>query len=62
MLNNNGKEQSRYFKIKVKEQAYLGKAALAIYLSDYTDKMQDKMNNLIRKESSDKAQTSESFD
>ena len=31
--------QSRFLKIKVKQQAYLGKPALAIYLSDYTDKV-----------------------
>ena len=39
---------SRFLKIKVKQQAYLGKPALAIYLSDYTDKVQDKLNNLVR--------------
>ena len=53
--------QSRYFRIKVKQQNYLGKPALAIYLSDYTDKIKDKLNNLIRQELHDKAQTSESF-
>ena len=58
---SNESMKSVYFKIKVKQQTYLGKPALAIYLSDYTDKIKDKLNNLIRQELNDKAQTSESF-
>ena len=46
--------QSRYFKIKVKQQSYLGKPALSIFLSDYTDKIHDKLNNLVYRESYDK--------
>ena len=31
--------KSRFYKIKVKQQAYIGKPAVAIYLRDYTDKI-----------------------
>ena len=38
--------ESKFFKIKVKRQMYVGKPAIAIFMSDYTKKIRDKLFRL----------------
>ena len=40
---------------------YIGKPAIAIFMSDYTKKIRDKLNRLQRQEEFDSAQQSENF-
>ena len=41
---------NRFFAIKVKEQIYLGKPSIAIYIRDYTKKIREKLLRLQRQE------------
>ena len=48
LLNEHKKYQ--YFAMRIEKQAYIGKPALALYISDRTNKVHEKLSNLVKRE------------
>lgn len=40
----------QYFAMRIERQAYIGKPALALYISDRTNKMHEKLSNMVQRE------------
>ena len=47
--------------MRIERQAYIGKPALALYISDRTNKMHEKLSNMVQREEEQSNQQTENF-